>query len=472
MTLHQITSGEWNSVLGKGGNAQPGDVIELLPGTFTGMDFKIFTPGVTIQPAAPGVVFDGAYKWPIGTTSNTGPTGLTVTMEGLIEICASDVSLLCDGVRIINTRGKGVYAHGAGTERLKNITIAGFTMDGLRHAPVRLDNVDGFKVLRIRARDFGNYFPKFRPGSTGGWPMGVNCVNCTNGEMAFCSISDGWGEGINASRGSSNIKIHDNNTHRLMGVHYYLHGASDVECWNNFALEDGRYLRAGSPPDLFVVNPGELQYEGQQDLGAKNMRLWNNIAIGGFHNLSVWAAGDAKLSNVEFVHNTSVNARPGAKGTGHGAVLVRGGANVSNVRFFANMIHQDDGKRGELTKGVDALFDSNGWDGLPPPSWMTRNDILHVALRDPDGDPNDLGNFEPTIPAGLLTDTGVDEDFTGLPRKRFWSVGALEFLPQVQPPVDPPPLMQHIGLMLEMDVDPAIAASLRTALQAARVTVS
>ena len=100
------------------------------------------------------------------------------------------------------------------------------------------------------------------------------------------------------------------------------------------------YLRAGSPPDLFTVNPGELQYEGQQNLGAKNMRLWNNIAVGGFHNLSVWAGGEAKLTNVEFIHNTSINAKPGAKGTGHGAVLVRGAANVSNLRFFANMVHQ------------------------------------------------------------------------------------------------------------------------------------
>lgn len=481
MTLHQITANEWNSVLSKGGKAQPGDVIELLPGTYTGQDFKVFTPGVTVQPAGPGVIFDGQYKWPIGTTSNTGPTGLTVTMEGLIEVCASDVSLLCDGVQIINTRGKGVYAHGVGSERLKNITIAGFRMDGLRHAPVRLDNVDGFKVLRIAARDFGNYFPKFRPGSTGGWPMGVNCVNCTNGEMAYCSISDGWGEGINASRGSTGIKIHDNYTHRLMGVHYYLHGASDVECWNNFALEDGRYLRSGSPPDLFTVNPGELQYEGQQDLGARNIRLWNNIAVGGFHNLSVWAGGVAKLDNCEWIHNTSINAKPGAKGTGHGAVLVRGGSNIIGLTFVANMIHQADGRYGEVAKGANAdlignQFDGNGWDTLPPPSWKTKNDILHVHLRDPDGDPNDLGNFEPTIPAGLLTDTGVDEDFTGLPRRVFYSVGALEFLPQVQPPVDPPtpplPTTETIGLMLTLDVDPAVAAGIRDALKSAKVTVS
>lgn len=64
MPLHQITLGEWDGALGKGGKAKPGDTVELLPGTYTGQDFKIFTPGVTVQPAGPGVVFNGQYKRP------------------------------------------------------------------------------------------------------------------------------------------------------------------------------------------------------------------------------------------------------------------------------------------------------------------------------------------------------------------------------------------------------------------------
>ena len=93
----------------------------------------------------------------------------------------------------------------------------------------------------------------------------------------------------------------------------------------------------------------------------------------------------------------------------------------------------------------------------------------------PDGNPNDLGNFEPTIPAGMLTDTGVDDDFTGLPRRKFWSCGALEFLSPVEPPPPPPPPLpttETIGLMLEMDVDTTVAQALRVALQGVKVTVS
>lgn len=470
MTLHQITSAEWNAVLGKQGKANPGDMVHLLPGTFTGMDFKIHRPGI-IQPAGPGVVFDGQYKWPTGTTANVGPTGLEVTMEGLIEILASDVTLDLTGARLVNSRGRGVYVHGVGDERLKNIAIIGALMDGLRQAPVRGDNIDGFKVLSVTAKDFGNYFQAFRPGPQGGWPMGVNAVACTNVEMAYCDLDTGWGEGIGVSRDTVGAKIHHNRTHRLMGVHFYLHGCSDAEIWDNYALEDGNYLRAGSPPDLFVINPGELQYEGKQSLGSKNIRGWNNIARGGYHNFGVWAGGAAKLDNVEWIHNTSINAKPGAKRTGHGAILVRGGANVTNVRFEANMLHQNDGEYGEIAKGLDVPFDGNGWAGpLPLPNWNTKNDILHVPLRNPDGDPLNLNNYEPTVPAGLLTDTGVDEDMTGV-RRRYWSVGALEYqAPVIDPP--PPPPMEHIGLMLEMDVAPAMAAGIREALAGMKITVS
>lgn len=474
MALHQITASEWNAVLGKGGNALPGDMVELLPGMFTGQDFKIHTPGVTVKVAAPGVIFDGQYKWPQGTTANVGPTGLEVTMEGLIEILASDVTLDLTGAQLIRSRGKGVSAPPTkdGT-RLKNLALINLQMDGLRQAPVRFDNVDGAKILSITAKDFGNYFQAFRPGPQGGWPMGVNAVNCTNVEMAYCDLDTGWGEGIGVSRDTVGAKVHHNRTHRLMGVHFYLHGCSDAEIWDNYALEDGNYLRAGSPPDLFVINPGELQYEGKQSLGSKNIRGWNNIARGGYHNFGVWAGGAAKLSNVEWIHNTSINAKPGAKRTGHGAILVRGGANVTGLRFEANMLHQNDGEYGEIAKGLDVPFDGNGWAGpLPLPNWNTRNDILHVPLRNPDGDPLDLGNYEPTVPAGLLADTGVDDDFTGLPRK-YWTVGAIEHIPAViDPPPPPLPTTETIGVMVVIDVASADAPAVRTALAAAKVTVS
>lgn len=479
MAVHQITPAQWNATLGTGGAAKPGDTVELLPDQpFTGQQFKIFTPGapdapIVIRPAGPGVVFDGAYTWPDAPAANTGPGGLEVVYQALIQILAPHVHLLMPGAQLIRSRGHGVTATGKDKAPLLNVKINGFTMIGLRSAGIRCDWVDGYELANNTVSDAGNYYPEFRASELGGWPMVINSVSCSHGDIHHNTVTDSFGEGINASRDSDHIDIYNCMTRRLMGVHYYAHGCSDTNIFSNLAYEYGDFLRLGSPPDLFTVNPGEVQYEGKQTLASERIRIYNNIGIGGFHNFGVWAAGAAPLTDCLFAYNTAINARSGKKKIGHGSLVVRGGTNISGLRFESNMFHQADGLYGDITKGSKTVLDGNGWNSAPPPTWNAVNDRLSVALRNPDApltaDVPDLRNYEALedlhTPDGALPLV----DYRGKTR-RYWTVGALEYVPVViEPP--PPPAVETVRLALAMDVAPEFAAALRKALAGAVLEV-
>lgn len=482
MAILQITAKEWDEVLGAKGVAGLGDTVELLPGEYTGRIFPILRSGapdapITVQ-CQPGVLFDGAYRWPDGPALNTGPGG-EVIYRGLIQPRGSHVHLNLDGARLTRTRGHGVHAYGTAAAPLSNVQVNGLVLNGLRSAGIRFDYVNGFKALRNKVRDAGNYYPSFRDGSLGGWPMVINCVSSEDGEMAYNQVTDSWGEGIQASRGSRNVKVHHNSTRRMMGVHYYAHGGDDIWVYCNVAHEYGDYLRAGSPPDLMVINPGELQYEGKQNLGAHRTRIFNNLLVGGYHNLGVWAGGAAPLDDCLIAFNTLVNARAGAKQTGYGSIVVRGTDNVSGLRFLGNMFHQDDGQYGAADKRTWPVWESNGWNGAPPFAWVSDTDWVGVKLRNPDApvaaNALDLRNYEPLQPLpvelSFVQSIALSSDLRDNLRWA-WTVGALEFPQAEPPPPPPPPTEEQVRLVLSMMLEPGLAEQLRAAIAQGGVKVT
>jgi hypothetical protein len=458
VSILRITAKEWDEALGPKGAAQPGDTVDLQPGEYTGRHFPILRSGAPDAPiyvtAHPGVLFDGAYTYPTGTAANTGPGG-DVIYKALLQLRASHVHLNLYAAELAHSRGYGVQVSGTVANPLSNVQVNGLRLRDLRTAGIRFDYCSNFEAGHNHVTGAGNYYPAFREGSAGGWPMCINAVACSNGELHHNVVTDSWGEGVQASRGSSKVDIHHNITGHLMGFHYYVHGASDVRVFSNIAVEWGDYLRAlpgqpGSPPDLVGINPGEKQYEGTQELAAHNIQIVNNLAIGGYHNLAVWAGGDAKLDNCLFAHNTAINAKAGAKGSGHGAILVRGGENVTRLRFVANMLHQLDGAYGTIARLADVTFRGNAYDGLQPAVWQTDSDLQYIALSNPDapvtGIVVDTRNYYPATAAGLSSSTGIETDFYGNARKHY-SPGAFEYMATEPPPPEPPPAERRARLI-------------------------
>lgn len=481
MATYTIDPGRWNDLLGMNGKARPGDTIRLLKGVYGGQVFHWWQGGaegkpVVVEAAEPGVKFDGEHQYPDGEAGNVGPTGLEVVARPLIHLHASHCILNMAGMEVIRSRGHAIQAAPPkGVDRLKSIHIYDATLSDLRMAGIRFDDTDDCKAINCHVTNAGNYYPQFRASEDGGWPMTINCVNCTGVEFARCSVTDTHGEGFGASRASKGVKIHHCLTHRLMGVHYYLHGASDVECYNNLALETGRYLRSGSPPALFIVNPGEKQYEGKQPLGAAHVRVYNCIGIGGFNNFGVWGAGDAILSDLLFAHNTSINAKPGAKRSGHGALTVRGDR-VKQLTWLANLFHQADTLYGTVDKASDTQFVRNAWSTKPPPLWDSVDDMTDAALADANVKPAMLveegWNLDAYRPADALavgqSFDWLTTDFFDAPR-RVWSAGAIEH-PSATPPPDE--LTEAIlEIVLQLRVDPERLQDVRQALLGASVLV-
>lgn len=439
----------WNQVLGIGpgdGLAKPGDHVQLMPGDWSYQDYKVWTPGlpgepIEITPMDKGVKFDGRYTWPVGRTANTGPGG-DVTWEPLIQVNASHVHLLMDTAELVRSRGAGVGEPGGEKTPLKDVKVNGFFMKGLRAGAIRFDWCDGFEAAYNIVSDAGNYYPAFRDGKLGAWPMIINCVASSNGDMHHNLVTDGWGElGPNVSRGSFKVKVHHNVTAHGMGAHYYLHGCQDVDCYANVGLEFDHFLRGAGPGYIFVVNPGEPQYIGQQVLYCSRVRLSNNLAGGGMQNFALWAEGGETCEDVAYIHNTSIKAGRGKRNDKwHDAFVIRGSKNVKGLVIASNAVYQPDGRHGFIDKDIlNPAVDDNVFDKKPSDLRLSSGGRFDLQLTDPEvafSLPFNLESFRPVgAGGGAQLDHGLLEDISGRSRKHR-SVGALE--PAADPVVSPP----------------------------------
>lgn len=474
----KLQSGDltWTQAMGRGGVVRPGDVVELVPGPYTGQKFTSLVEGdpknpiliKTVDGATEPARFDGEYKWPAGKTVRTGPDGEMV-FAALLDIRTPGVKLgsgrLVNGlpsILIERSRGRGVQ-FAKDEKPFGYAEMNGVGARSCRSAAVMMRFVQDFRFFGNDVSRASDYYQSAHDPEEMNFPGAVAFHGCDGGEVANNRLYETWSDGFMFTMGTRNFRIHHNEIFDVAGnVGIYLHGAEDWEVDSNLLQNTGNPLWQHShhPFDgatgIVCNNEEEPQFAS---LATRNGKVTNNILLN--MGLGIWRNEGAEraIENIEFLHNTVL-----CQGTSR-PIKIAQKTGPRSVSLHHNLFAHPEGEYGTVADWTGIEMIGNGWDGLPPAKWQTQGDLGYVPIRNPVAPyPTSIDNYRPTEPCGMSQPTGVDKDYEGRERK-FFTVGALEYAPP------PPPTKETVSLRFDVEVGADKAAALREVLAGAKVTV-
>lgn len=466
--IHTVNnSQDWQRVLGTGsvpGSARPGDAVELLPGTYTGR-YVVNVPGdpanpIVIAPASGIVIFDGEYINPTGPADKVGSDGTEMVYKALVTIKSSGVQFgdaTQSAIWLRRSRGRAVVVDAVNAVTLENLDIA-----EVRGAAIVLHTVARCSVRNCDISRCGTYQKTYTTDPGVNFPAVIAIVRSSDVAIEDNTIHETWTEGINPFDKCSNIRIRRNEIWDFgRNLAIYFTGVQG-------GLAEGNLIYHTGNPEFIMAPDGhwggaiginqEKAYQGD----SRDIRVVNNIAIN-LNGLELWGnQGTAwAQENILFAHNTVV-----AREDWQRPIVIRQQTGRRSVEFLANMIWHPDNLYGEIESFDGIEMAGNGWSGTAPsyPYPQSVDSLPHVPLVDPAAPlvagAVDVANYATAEACGLAMDTGTADDYHGQPRRKYWTVGALEWL---EPALPPKPPAATIVVSVRNDPTGLIAEALRTA---------
>lgn len=396
--------------------AKPGDVFNLLTGTFLEL-LTIRVPDTTWQ-AAPGhsPVIDGGWNGRVvdGYVNLIDIAASGVTVRGLkaqnspgrgVSIVSSNVTV--SGCEFYNTYHGGLVANGTKEGHIRNLLIEGCTFRKLSQSWItekQPKNVAGSFIF-VRVRD---------------------------SIVRNCRIEDGWGEGLNVDRDSDNCHYYGNTVVSTNHAGCYFNRSTNCLVENNVFVHrmEPQYQGASGNWPAGVVFGDET---ASASFGRQSGNEFSgNLVVGWGRFLEVRNGSnyDTLLTGTTISRNTFISG----PGTSQGVQIAANKLGpheaifIDNVLWFGNA--RPGAPIGSANFGVD--FVRNAWSELPPSAMRGEADVYgDLLLVDPGAavEPFNVDNYRP-LPGSPLVLDSVDI-----------YMGALAPLDDgEEPPVDPPPV--------------------------------
>jgi hypothetical protein len=392
---------------------RPGDLLYLRGGTYQ-QRLRLASSGTALQP----IVVSG---YPGETAIIDGANYTIPGSEGtpLVELLGSYLKV--SDLTVTGSSDMGVGSYGP------NNTVSNVFAHHNWGWGIVLTGDDN---LVQGSRAWSNSMMNYGATMSGGWGGGITC--CRYPER--CTIRnntswENWGEGI--STFEATYTTIEGNTSYDNQQNYYISDTKYSTMRRNLSyctpdnLIDPYYPQNG----ILVGDEKGVLIDGARYPSSDN-HIVNNMVVGCDHNL----AASAKAStNDLYAYNTFVNA-DSAYNPEPGSLQIWSGT-PTNMRFFNNIIVQEDSRPIALIESSAVVFSNNLWSKNPGPAAWRTGDIV--------GDPklSKIGSIE----QGLLTASyftiselspargqamvlpEVTDDFFGRLRDSLPDIGAHEY---------------------------------------------
>jgi nitrous oxidase accessory protein NosD len=188
-----------------------------------------------------------------------------------------------------NVKVEWTYHSGIFVERSSDVTIAACEVVGDSHG----------------WRQFGTQF----------WGGGIALMRATRTEVQDCLVREGYGEGISAFMGSSDIVFAGNKVFSARAVGIYVNSTYNVDIRNNVVLGTANtefHRISGWPGPGIVLGNEAYQYAGSGgslplDVYTRNVKIRNNLVAATATGVAFWSEISAPMEGVEVLHNSFVD---------------------------------------------------------------------------------------------------------------------------------------------------------------------
>jgi hypothetical protein len=146
------------------------------------------------------------------------------------------------------------------------------------------------------------------------WGGGITFIRSTRVEVRDCIVREGYGEGLSAFMGSSDLVFTGNTLFATRAVGIYVNASYDVEISNNMVLgtSNSAFHRGGNwVGGGIVLNNESYQYNGYGgslplSVYTRDVRVVNNLVASTWAGVSFWNEIDVPMESIEVAHNTFV----------------------------------------------------------------------------------------------------------------------------------------------------------------------
>ncbi|MEM7133423.1 MAG: carbohydrate binding domain-containing protein [Chloroflexota bacterium] len=401
---------KWQTLNHAGNHASvnPGDTIHLVAGTYNERVFLNTRSGTVGNPIRVvsedgplAAVIDGTYTLPGGAFVGPG-TNRVVATDGTFASHAGNFTGLghvwgallhlnnvsyweFDGLRVTNSRGRGVSL-----EDTVGVKFSNGEVSGVRHTGFWVKGDD--TVLEdSEIFDCANFAQVSRGSGVMDWPVITHFFRGRNFTVQRCLIHHNWGEGIGGGA-TENFFIYDNFIYDNYALNVYMHFTNNCELFRNVIFHTldntlGRGARipglnVSPPSDDIVANMEASVFTGYPPADFFYMR--NNLIITRSSGINLWDnQGSATTSGyIDFINNIVYAYDVDGFAPSRPFESLTNGNKHSNTTIANNMFYHSDGSPAfsgsAITNTNTVTFRKNMWSSAPPGTMQGPGDIIGV----------------------------------------------------------------------------------------------
>jgi Right handed beta helix region len=289
----------------------PGDQVLLHEGhRWVGL-LSVDWPGTS---SAPAVV--GAYYLD-GSTPMRGYRTATPIIDGedrlpsdryaaLVSVRANRVRV--ENLRVMNSEGRGIAVVQVGEAEIIGCTVSNIYRGGIHFLRSQGSRAESNLVTRT---DIGYHQ------DGGDWGAAIAVVTSTSTVVRRNTVSEVWGEGINAHSGSQYTLIEQNRLFGVRSAAIYSDAAPDTTIRRNIVVgtANSEYWRGSSSVGPGIVLSNELYHYpiggGSQSVSVQSNRakIYGNLVAYTSSGIALWGAGfpETSYDRVLIYNNTLVD---------------------------------------------------------------------------------------------------------------------------------------------------------------------
>lgn len=271
----------------------------------------------------------------------------------------------------------------------------------------------------------------------GGWPHALSILATTDAVVEGCLVRNGWGEGIDAYRGSKRVVIRDNFVFGMRAVGIYVDGASNVDILRNTVLgtSDKAFHRNRSG----YVGPGISINTETENVGLsppRNINIYNNLVANTGVGI-MFGGKNVDFKNIKLAHNTFIDNKFQFSAS---VQNFSGSGNIMANNVFLSIDSASSDVGGKLRRS-SVKWHNNYWSNAPHQAMRSSGDVYGGAkVAKMSGWKNirsvssiSADDFKPqagssTIDAARrVSGINVDEDHHGKPHGNVAELGAINF---------------------------------------------
>ena len=303
-------------------------------------------------------IIEGAGRYPTG--------GI---YDALITVNTRD-RVRIENLEVRNSEGRGIAFGRSHHGEVVNVVVDGAYVDGIHFL-----NADHASVSRSLVTHAGLVFP--RDGKRHPWAAAITFVDSDFGRVVETTVSETYGEGINANHGSKGTLIENNRVFAARAVGIYADAAPNTTIRHNIVVgtANSKFWRNGDSVGAGIaINNEKYHYQSgggrlTADIQSRDVKIEGNLVVYTASGIALWSAlPETSYDNLIVTNNTLIDN--GRQISGFGA-SAPGGLLANNV-----LLSQSKGT-------VDV--DSSNLSGI-----TARNN--YFSKGDPGGELSHVGN--------------------------------------------------------------------------------